>query len=109
MVNGSIKRGLNFDSPLKNAALDRRSACEKHPTGSTRWRYEDSSRPRESGLDVSKRAPPLDDGTRRGNSLGLVNYANNDSASSRVELPVVEFAHHVLAVAFEEDATERFG
>ena len=56
------KERVNFDSPLKNAALDRRSACEKHPTGSTRWRYEDSSRPRDWQADGDGDEAPLVEG-----------------------------------------------
>ena len=42
------KENVNFDSPLKNAVVDRRrrSACKNHPTGSTRWMFVESYRPR---------------------------------------------------------------
>ena len=53
------KEMSNFDSPLKNAARDRRSACENHPTGSTRWRFDESSRPRNWRADGDGDEAPL--------------------------------------------------
>ena len=67
------KESVHFDSPLKNAAMDRRSlgsACEKHPTGSTRWRYDDSSRPQNWRADGDGDEAPLVEGPQEGNRLG---------------------------------------
>ena len=65
------KERVNFDSPLKNAAMDRRSACEKHPTGSTRWRYDDSSRPQNWRADGDGDEAPLVEGTQEEKQIRL--------------------------------------
>ena len=65
------KERVTFDSPLKNAAMDRRSACEKHPTGSTRWRYEDSSRPRNWRADGDGDEAPLVVGLQEEKQSGM--------------------------------------